>query len=129
LGMFDETPVGLVNATPAQILQHILEKKWQMEEHDLDMIVMYHLFGYELNGEKHQRESFMVIKGDDKVHTAMAKTVGLPVGIAAKMILTRKITKPGVLIPIDKEVYNPVLDELENYGVVFKEKVGEYRGY
>jgi saccharopine dehydrogenase-like NADP-dependent oxidoreductase len=83
LGMFDETPIGLVNATPAQILQHILEKKWQMEEHDLDMIVMYHLFGYELNGEKRQRESFMVIKGDDKVHTAMAKTVGLPVGIAA----------------------------------------------
>jgi saccharopine dehydrogenase-like NADP-dependent oxidoreductase len=129
LGMFDETPIGLVNATPAQILQHILEKKWQMEEHDLDMIVMYHLFGYELNGEKHQRESFMVIKGDDKVHTAMAKTVGLPVGIAAKMILTRKITKPGVLIPIDKEVYNPVLDELENYGVVFNERVGQYRGY
>lgn len=129
LGMFDETPVGLVNATPAQILQHILEKKWQMEEHDLDMIVMYHLFGFELNGEKHQRESFMVIKGDDKVRTAMAKTVGLPVGIAAKMILTRKITKPGVLIPIDKEVYNPVLDELENHGVVFKERVGQYRGY
>ncbi|MDP4663929.1 MAG: saccharopine dehydrogenase NADP-binding domain-containing protein [Salibacteraceae bacterium] len=129
LGMFDETPIGLVNATPAQILQHILEKKWQMEEHDLDMIVMYHLFGYELNGEKRQRESFMVIKGDDKVHTAMAKTVGLPVGIAAKMILTGKITKPGVLIPIAKEVYNPVLDELEHYGVVFKEKVGEYRGY
>jgi saccharopine dehydrogenase-like NADP-dependent oxidoreductase len=129
LGMFDETPIGLVNATPAQILQHILEKKWQMEEHDLDMIVMYHLFGYELNGEKHQRESFMVIKGDDKVHTAMAKTVGLPVGIAAKMILTGKITKPGVLIPIAKEVYNPVLDELEHHGIVFKEKVGEYRGY
>lgn len=129
LGMFDDTKVGLKDATPAQILQHILEQKWQMKEHDLDMIVMYHLFGFELNGEKLQREAFMVIKGDDRVQTAMAKTVGLPVGIAAKMILTGKITKPGVLIPIDKEVYNPVLDELENYGVVFKERHGLYRGY
>lgn len=129
LGLFENTPVGLKDASPAKILQHILEKKWQMEEDDLDMIVMYHLFGYELNGEKHQRESFMVIKGDDSVHTAMAKTVGLPVGIAAKMILNGKITKPGVLIPINKEVYIPVLAELEEYGVVFKEREGDYRGY
>lgn len=129
LGLFEEELVGIPNATPAQILQRILEKKWSMTDEDLDMIVMYHLFGYELNGEKKKRESFMVIIGEDRVRTAMAKTVGLPVAIAAKMILNGKITAPGVRVPITKDIYEPVMNELENYGINFKEREGEYLGY
>lgn len=129
LGLFEEKKIGLKNATPAQVLQHILEQKWTMDENDLDMIVMYHLFGYELNGEKKQRESFMVIIGEDRVRTAMAKTVGLPVGIAAKMILNGSIKESGVRIPIKKDIYEPVLNELESYGIEFKEREGEYKGY
>jgi len=129
LGLFDDTVIGLSNVTPAQILQHILEQKWSMEEDDLDMIVMYHLFGYEQNGEKKQRESFMIIKGDDRRRTAMAKTVGLPVAIAAKMILNGVIKTPGVQIPISSEIYEPVLEELKSFGIEFKDRYGEYRGY
>jgi saccharopine dehydrogenase-like NADP-dependent oxidoreductase len=129
LDLFEEIKIGIPNATPAQILQHILERKWRMKDDDLDMIVMYHLFGYEMNGEKKARESYMVIKGEDRVRTAMAKTVGLPVGIAAKMILNGKISTPGVHIPIEPEVYEPVLNELEAYGVVFEEREVEYKGY
>jgi saccharopine dehydrogenase-like NADP-dependent oxidoreductase len=129
LDLFSNKVVGIKNATPAQILQHILEQKWTLKEDDLDMIVMYHLFGYELNGKRMQRESFMVLEGDDRVHTAMAKTVGLPVAIAARMILNSVISTPGVHMPISKEVYEPVLDELAQYGIVFTEREGTYQGY
>lgn len=122
LGIFENTPVGIKNATPAQILQHILEKKLSLDEGDKDMIVMWHRFLFELNGEHKELHSSMVVKGDDQVYTAMAKTVGLPVAIATKMILNGTISTPGVHIPISKEIYEPILDELENYGVHFEEK-------
>lgn len=129
LGLFDDTPLGLKRATPAQALQHILELKWSLDEGDKDMIVMYHKFGYELNGKKHMLESSMVSKGVNRLHTAMARTVGLPVGIAAKHILLGNITEPGVQIPISKEIYTPMLQELEENGIVFNEKEIPYQGY
>ncbi len=122
LGIFDRTVIGLKDATPAQILQHILEQKLSLSPNDKDMIVMWHRFLYEINGEFKEIHSSMVVKGDDQIYTAMAKTVGLPVAIATKMILNGTITTPGVHIPIQKEIYEPILDELENYGVHFNEK-------
>jgi saccharopine dehydrogenase-like NADP-dependent oxidoreductase len=121
--------VGLKHATPAQILEKILGDKWTLESDDKDMIVMYHKFGYELNGEKKQIDSKMVCLGDDQTYTAMAKTVGLPVAMAALQILNGKIKTPGVQLPISKEVYLPILKELEEYGVVFKEQSMPYFGY
>lgn len=121
--------VGLKDATPAQILEKILSDKWTLAPEDKDMIVMYHKFGYELNGEQKQIDSTMVCIGDDQVHTAMAKTVGLPVAMATLLILNKKITTPGVQLPINKEVYLPILKELEEFGVVFKEKQVPYMGY
>ena len=98
------------NATPAQALQKILMEKWALAKEDKDMIVMYHKFGYELNGKNYQIDSSMVTIGEDQTYTAMSKTVGLPVAIAALQILNKKITTPGVLRPIDKEVYKPILE-------------------
>ena len=121
--------VNLKSATPAQILEKILSDSWTLEPHDKDMIVMYHKFGYELNGEKKQIDSKMVCIGDDQTYTAMAKTVGLPVAIATLLILNKKITAPGVQLPIKKEVYLPILKELEEYGVVFNEQTMPYFGY
>lgn len=121
--------VNLPNATPAQILQKILTDSWALEPDDKDMIVMYHKFGYELNGEKKQIDSKMVCIGEDQTYTAMAKTVGLPVAIATLLILNGKITTPGVQLPIKKEVYEPILKELEEYGVIFNEQKVPYFGY
>jgi saccharopine dehydrogenase-like NADP-dependent oxidoreductase len=121
--------IGLVNATPARMLQKILEDSWTLQEDDKDMIVMQHLFGYELNGEKFQIESSLVVLGENQTYTAMAKTVGLPVGIAALKILKGEIKNPGVQLPISKEVYEPILKELENYGVQFTERDVTYLGY
>ncbi|PWK18964.1 saccharopine dehydrogenase family protein [Xanthomarina spongicola] len=121
--------VELKKATPAQILQKILEESWTLNEDEKDMIVMYHKFGYELNGEKFQIDATMVTLGEDRVYTAMAKTVGLPVAIATLAILNEKITTPGVQMPITKEVYDPILKELEEYGITFKETEVPYLGY
>ncbi|WP_430614314.1 saccharopine dehydrogenase family protein [Flavobacterium sp. JP2137] len=121
--------VGIKKATPAQILEKILSDSWSLKEHDKDMIVMYHKFGYELHGERKEIDSKMVCIGDDQTYTAMAKTVGLPVAIAALKILKGIITTPGVQMPIEKEVYEPILKELELYGIVFNEKEVPYTGY
>ena len=130
LNIFDtKKRVGLKNASPAQILQKILEDSWTLAPEDKDMIVMYHKFGYEVNGKKEQIDSNMVVLGRDRTHTAMAKTVGLPAAIATLLILNKKIIKPGVQIPISKDVYTPILKELENYGISFKEHHVPYLGY
>jgi saccharopine dehydrogenase-like NADP-dependent oxidoreductase len=121
--------VGLKDATPAQILEKILTDSWTLQENDKDMIVMYHKFGYELNGEQHQIDSKMVCLGDDQTFTAMAKTVGLPVAMATLQILNGKITTPGVQLPIKEEVYLPILKELEEFGIHFKETQMPYVGY
>ena len=121
--------VELIKATPAQILEKILAEKWALQPEDKDMIVMYHKIGYELHGEKKQIDATMVCIGDDQTYTAMAKTVGLPVAITALKIINKVITTPGVQLPIKKDVYQPILKELESYGVVFKEKAVPYLGY
>ncbi|MDP5094188.1 MAG: saccharopine dehydrogenase NADP-binding domain-containing protein [Polaribacter sp.] len=130
LGIFDATKkIGLKNATPAQMLQKILENSWTLQENDKDMIVMQHLFGYEIDQKKYQIESSLVVLGENQTFTAMAKTVGLPVAIAAIKILKKEITTPGVQIPISKEVYEPILSELEKCGIKFIERNVPYLGY
>jgi saccharopine dehydrogenase-like NADP-dependent oxidoreductase len=110
LDLFKEIPVEIVM------------RKWELAESDKDMIVMWHKFIYTKDGKKYEKHSSMVVKGDDQIHTAMAKTVGLPVGITAKMILNGTIKEPGVHIPIKKTIYKPILNELEDYGICFTEK-------
>ncbi|UOK43432.1 MULTISPECIES: saccharopine dehydrogenase family protein [Flavobacterium] len=121
--------IGIKNATPAQILEKILSDSWALQPDDKDMIVMYHKIGYELNGKRKQIDATMVCLGDDQTYTAMAKTVGLPVAMATLQILNGNIKTPGVQLPLNKEVYLPILKELEEYGVNFHEKEVEYKGY
>jgi len=120
--ILSDDKIPLQNATAAQILQNLLEKKWKLEEGDKDIIVMQHQFKIQ-NSELRIENliSSLVVKGDNSIDTAMAKTVGLPLGIAAKLILEGKIKRRGVIIPIEKEIYEPVLNELKNYKIVFEE--------
>lgn len=117
------------DATPAQGLQEILEASWTLKTNEKDMIVMYHKFGYELDGKQKQIDANMVVIGETKTHTAMAKTVGLPVAIATLLILNKKISTPGVQIPISKEIYGPILKELKAFGIHFNEYQVPYLGY
>jgi len=129
LNLFGEDKILLNNATPAQILQFILSKKWKLDKNDKDMIVMYHKFGYELNNKKYQINSNMICLGKDQTYTAMAKTVGLPLAIAALAILNKKIVTSGVQLPISKNIYEPILEELVEHGIQFSEYEVPYYGY
>lgn len=122
LGIFENTKIGLKRATPAQILQHILEQKWKLAPTDKDMIVMWHKLTYKLKGEVHEISSSMVVKGLDQTYTAMSNTVGLPLAISTKLVLNGQIKLKGVQWPIEKEIYTPVLNELEKFGIKFIEK-------
>ena len=122
LELFSNKPITLKEGSPAELLQHLLEEKWLLKQGDKDMIVMQHQFEYELNGKSHKLNSSLVVIGDDEVHTAMAKTVGLPLAISVKNFLTGQFKLYGVQIPIVKEIYEPMLEELEKVGVVFVEK-------
>lgn len=130
LDLFNDNKfIEIKNATPAQALQKILEQNWTLDAGDKDMIVMYHKFGYELKGVKSEIHSTMVCLGDGNKATAMAKTVGLPVGIGALRILNGDIKTPGVQIPINASIYEPILKELEQYDIRFRESEIPYLGY
>ncbi len=123
LGLFEEVPLPPGTLTSAKILQVLLEKNWQMKALDKDMILMLHEFEYELYGRKHFLRSQLVVKGENALRTAMARTVGLPLGIAARLILENKISLTGLHIPIIPEIYEPVLQELAWEGIRFEEEI------
>lgn len=127
LGLFDDLPVLPAAKTSADILQYLLESKLIMKPEDKDMIVMLHEIMYELNGKVYDVKSSLVVEGEDGIRTAMAKTVGLPLGIAAKLLLNNVITLRGLHTPTLKEIYEPVLKELTNFDIHFTEKVSEIK--
>jgi saccharopine dehydrogenase-like NADP-dependent oxidoreductase len=122
LGLFDETPISIAEGTPAAILQQLLQQKWKLQKGELDMIVMHHELDVEINNRTQKITSSLVVKGEDEVLTAMAKTVGLPMAIAAKLIMQNKISLRGVHMPIAPQLYLPILAELETFGVKFEER-------
>ncbi|HEY8734033.1 MAG TPA: saccharopine dehydrogenase C-terminal domain-containing protein [Puia sp.] len=123
LGLFENTPLTVNKCSSAKILQTLIEKNWKMKESDKDMILMLHEFEYELKGQKHILKSSLIVKGQNMARTAMAKTVGLPLGIAAKLILEGKMKLTGLHIPIIPEIYEPVLEELALEGIRFTEEI------
>ncbi len=122
LGLFTDEMVPRWVKKSADILQYLLETKLGMQPTDKDMIVMLHQLEYMLAGKLIKLESSLVVKGEDNLRTAMAKTVGLPLGIAAKLILNGGINMVGLYLPIIKEIYEPILIELEQAGIIFKER-------
>ena len=123
LGLFSDRPVGHAQATPARLLEHLLSEKWQLQSHDHDLIVMQHQFEYELDGATHRLTSSLAVVGEDATHTGMAKTVGLPLGMAVRRLVRGQVPQRGVLIPVQPELYEPILDELAaDYGIRFSEE-------
>lgn len=121
-GLFSNEKIGIASGSPAQILEHILNKKWKLKAGDKDFIVMWHRFVFELGNDTKEIQAHLTVTGDNEVNTAMAKTVGLPLAIGAKLLLEGKIKSRGVAIPVDKDIYDPVLNELSQYGIRLVER-------
>jgi saccharopine dehydrogenase (NADP+, L-glutamate forming) len=136
LGLFSDEKIPLASATPAQILQELIERKWQMQPQDNDLVVMRHEIGCRLpvdgasipsekekKSNRRRHTSTMVIKGENSIHTAMAKTVGLPLALMAKLIIQQEVFLTGVHLPVMSQVYGPVLRDLQTLGVKFDEEI------
>ncbi len=120
-GFFEEVAIGLHTGSPARILEHILNKKWALKEGDRDQILMWHRFKYLLDGAEKEIQASLIATGTDAVNTAMAKTVGLPLAIATKLIASDKVRARGVVIPTTEEFYRPILLELATHGIALNE--------
>ena len=122
LGLFEDKPIlNAESNSPAQVLQKILVEKLSLTSGDKDMLVMVHQFEYQLDGKEYGISSNMVNIGEDNIYTSMSNTVGLPTAICTKMILENKIDTIGVTLPISKDIYDPILKELEEFNIRFIE--------
>lgn len=121
LGLFQRKKIGLKPSSPATILENLIVDKWKLGKNDRDWIVMYHEFEYKLAGKKYLKQSVMTLEGDNPVYTAMSKLVGLPLGIFVKYLAQGGIKESGIQIPVKKHIYEPVMKELEQFGVIFRE--------
>lgn len=119
LGLFERRKIGLERATPAQILEHLIVKRLSLKKGDKDMVVLHQVFQYRQARKTRELKNTLVLKGDNHEDTAMAKLVGLPIGIFVKQIMKGEITKKGIKVPITPAIYEPVLEELKTHGVVF----------
>ena len=102
-------------------MEHILNKRWKLDADDRDMIVMWHKFRFMKEGKSREIQASLVSLGENAVQTAMAKTVGLPLAIGAKLLLQGKIRTRGVVIPVTKEIYEPILTDLKASGIELRE--------
>lgn len=120
LGIFSEEIINNGKMSSGDILLDILNEKWKMEEEDKDMVVMQHEIEYLNKGLTHKVISSMVVKGENSNYSAMAKTVGMPMAILTELIMNKVVKAPtGVLIPTMPEIYRPILNRLEKYGIEF----------
>ncbi|MGB0985555.1 MAG: saccharopine dehydrogenase C-terminal domain-containing protein, partial [Saprospiraceae bacterium] len=113
LGLFERRKINLNRATPARILGKLLEDKWRLAPKDEDIVVIMNVVKYRLRGKNYKHTNHMILKGDSaSEETAMSKVVGLPVGIAVKLLMEGRIPQKGIQVPITKEFYEPTLEEL-----------------
>ena len=122
LGLNKDEKIAFDISNSASLLQYVLEKKLVMKRDDKDMIIMLHEIEYSTDAENKKTKSCLIVTGENQAYTAMAKTVGLPLAISAKLILENKIQLAGLHIPVISEIYEPVLKELELYGIQFHEQ-------
>ncbi|ORY48201.1 hypothetical protein BCR33DRAFT_757622 [Rhizoclosmatium globosum] len=126
LGLFDKTHKVAPSPSILDAFCALLQKKLVYAEGERDLVVMHHIFGVEwANGKSQELTSTLVAYGDPEGYSAMAKTVGLPAAIATEMLLDGRIKERGVIAPVTREIYEPILEKLEREGVKFVE---EFRG-
>ena len=127
LGLLSDEKIELEKGSPLDVLVHLLLEKLQYGEGERDMIILRHEFFcyYPEDGRREKIVSMLVDFGIPKGDTAMARTVSLPAAVGTKLMLEGKINEKGVKIPVSPEIYEPVLLELENLDIKFKENTLE----
>ncbi|KAG2459880.1 alpha-aminoadipic semialdehyde synthase, mitochondrial [Polypterus senegalus] len=120
--MFNDEAVPTADSILSALVKH-LEAKLSYESEERDMIILRNDVGVRhLNGELETKHTSLVVYGDPKGYSAMAKTVGYPTAILAKMVLDEELQTKGLVLPLTKDIYGPVLNELKAEGLKFDMK-------
>ena len=119
---FSKQTISSTNKKSSDILYDILKDNWSLEKHDVDLVVMYHSFVYREKNNLKKVESFMKLEGINNFDTAMSRTVGLPMALLIETIISKNLKFEGVLLPFDKVLYEPLLDKLNNNGIIFENR-------
>ncbi len=122
LGLFDNIQISINSGTNSNLLVDLMLKKMAYKPHEKDMTIVHNEMIVEFSNRKEKRISSMLNEGIPNGDSAMARAVSLPPAIAAKLILEGKITSKGVCMPSTKEMYKPILDEMETFGFSFKKE-------
>lgn len=123
LGLFDEEPL-VKSGSPLDTLTHYLANKLTFSSGERDLVIMRHDIGVEWPGGDHEMRNInLVVYGDPNGYSAMAKCVGYPAGIAAKMVLEGEIQTKGMVVPMRSEIYHPMLKRLKDEGIAAVEKI------
>ncbi|MEO1053100.1 MAG: saccharopine dehydrogenase C-terminal domain-containing protein [Bacteroidota bacterium] len=120
LGLFKEQPIGLKKASPAHILTRTLQKQWSPDFPDRDVLIIHHEFKYAMRGQQRKLKATFIEEGNNATDSALHRVGGLTIGVIAKQILLGKVNKTGIHIPVDQQIYDPVINELSQLGIAFQ---------
>lgn len=125
LGLFSNDDMKRGVDSPFEVTSDLMIGKMELKQNERDMVVMQHTFVASYpDGTKEVIKSRMLDFGTPATDTAVARTVALPAACGVKMILDGEITAKGVHIPVIPEIYDPILDELEDMKIRMEEEFG-----
>ncbi len=125
LGLFEDVPIPIEKGGYIDALVELMLDRMDYKEGEKDMLIMHHIFKAEFDDKQEKITSTMIDFGIAGGETSMARTVGLPAAMAVEMVLEERIKETGVTIPVEPEIYEPILEKLEGEGIVFEEEKKE----
>lgn len=122
-GLFSDRLIPEVSASPLDVFGNRLTRLMMYQPGERDMVALRHLLTVTYpDGSREEIRSLLVRTGEPWGDSAMARCVSLPAGIATRLILAGGFTAVGVHIPVLREMYEPVLEELEERGIALQER-------
>jgi len=124
IGLFSHEPLVPRAGTLLDTLCARLETLMRYVPGERDLVMLQHKFVVErADGTEQIITSTLETYGAPNGHSAMARTVGVPCGIATQLVLDGIISTPGVLVPYTKEICDPLRKGLEKEGITMVERV------
>jgi saccharopine dehydrogenase (NADP+, L-glutamate forming) len=117
VGIFSDKKI-IPRGNPLVTLCATLERNMQFEKDERNFVMLRHKFEIENKDcSKETRTSTLVEYGNPKGHSAMAKLVSVPCGVAVKQVLDGTISEKRILAPMSSKINDPLMAELRKYGI------------